>query len=45
MSPDDARSMCLAPEEPIIVKINGDIKKIKIGELINNNSSGFDNEG
>jgi len=45
MSPEDARSMCLAPEETLIVKVDNKIQKIAIGELVKNNVSNFDTEG
>ena len=33
MDPEDARSMCLHPDEAVIIKIDGEIKKYSIGEL------------
>jgi ribonucleoside-triphosphate reductase len=46
MSPDDARSMCLHPEEEIIYKERGNIKREKIGNLVENHRSGkYDKDG
>ncbi|MFN2363355.1 MAG: anaerobic ribonucleoside-triphosphate reductase, partial [Halarsenatibacteraceae bacterium] len=33
MDPEDARSMCLHPEETIMIKVENEIKKYSIGEL------------
>lgn len=35
MSPDDARSMCLFPEEDILIRQDNNIQKLTIGELFN----------
>jgi anaerobic ribonucleoside-triphosphate reductase len=35
MNPEDVRSMCLYPEEDILIKESGEIKKTTIGELFN----------
>jgi ribonucleoside-triphosphate reductase len=45
MKPEDFRSMCLHPEEKIIVKEKGKIKRLTIGELVKKNVGNFDNEG
>lgn len=34
MSPDDARSMCLHPDEELLVRENGHIQRTTIGELV-----------
>ena len=40
MNPDDARSMCLHPEEEIIYKEGRNIKRVNIGDLVENHRSG-----
>lgn len=45
MKPEDVRSMCLHPNESIVVKINDQIVKTTIGELSKNYAKQFDNEG
>ena len=45
LDPSSIRAMCLRPEEEIVVKIDSCIKRTKIGELCENYSNGFDDEG
>jgi len=45
MDPADARSMCLAPDENIVVRINNKIIKTEIGKLAEDYTDGFDSEG
>ena len=46
MNPDDARSMCLDPDEEIVFKERGKIKRDSIGNLVNNYKKGkYNKEG
>ncbi len=46
MKPEDARSMCLDPEEEILIRDKGNIKRETIGEVVENyRQSEFDREG
>ncbi len=45
MKEEDARSMCLHPNEKIIIKINGKIKRTTIGELLEIYVTKYDKEG
>lgn len=46
MSPDDARSMCLHPDEEVLITNSGNIKRLSIGELVDKYKDGdFDTEG
>ena len=46
MNPDDARSMCLHPEEEIVYKEGGNIKRGNIGDLVESHRGGeYDKDG
>ncbi len=46
MNPEDARSMCLHPDEEVLVTNSDNIKRLSIGELVDKYKVGdFDNEG
>lgn len=45
MSPDDARSMCIDKNEEILIKQEGVIKKVKIGDFIESLNVKFDRDG
>ncbi len=45
LDPKSIRAMCLHPDEEIIAKINGNIRKTTIGKLCENFNHGFDKYG
>ncbi len=45
MNPEDARSMCLHPDEEIVIRRNGRIIKTTIGKLVESQVKEFDSDG
>ncbi|MCD6221179.1 hypothetical protein J7K25_03370, partial [bacterium] len=45
MKPEDARSMCLHPDEEIVIRRNGRIIKTTIGRLVESQVKEFDSDG
>ncbi|MCD6539099.1 MAG: hypothetical protein J7K37_00105 [Candidatus Omnitrophica bacterium] len=45
MKPEDARSMCLHPDEEIVIRKNGKIIKTTVGKLVESEVKKFDSDG
>jgi len=45
MNPEDVRSMCLHPEEEILIKNSGSVMRKNIGEVVKDYAGEFDEEG
>ncbi|RKY97397.1 MAG: hypothetical protein DRQ10_08610, partial [Candidatus Hydrothermota bacterium] len=45
MKPEDARSMCLHPDEEILVRVDGNVRHVKIGEFIESIARDWDSDG
>ena len=45
MKPEDARSMCLHPDEELVIRKKGKIAKTTIGKLVESEAKEFDSDG